>query len=351
MKTIKLILLLIVASGLIFTTSCNKKKIDDLEAEVAALEKDKTALNDSLTNHQHDSLMNINHHGTIVKAEDWIADADWANATEVTLTFKEGTNWGFTTSPSPLVFTTGKPYVLKIINPVGNTEKHYFATDGPTNFFTAIATKEVETADAHYEAPFFEAIELLKPTSVSPEADREVEILFVPVLTGKYHIICTISGHQAAGMEDYITITGDEGLQLDFEIPTDFNTALTRDSRKSGSHSVWSSRVDTTVILSDYAFSPDTLNLTKDVAYKITLKNSSMTMHHWTADEFNENVVIRKVQDSHAEVKPYYMHHIGVMMMKSIDVYIVPVKAGTYYLECDIAGHVAQGMEGAIVVQ
>ena len=57
---------------------------------------------------------------SLVKASEWISKAEWSTARTVTLTFKENP-YGIETS-SPLVFNAGQPYILKIVNTVGNRE-------------------------------------------------------------------------------------------------------------------------------------------------------------------------------------------------------------------------------------
>jgi uncharacterized cupredoxin-like copper-binding protein len=157
-----------------------------------------------------------------VKASEWISSVDWSTAKRISLSFTENP-YGVSTS-APLVFTAGEPYILKIINPVGNKEKHYFAADGASNFFTAIATRKAQTPDAEYKAPYFEALEMLIPTT----SERVLELFFVPVKAGKYHILCTLPGHAAGGMHTDIEIKGNPALQLDLEVDPTFKVELTK---------------------------------------------------------------------------------------------------------------------------
>lgn len=226
-----------------------------------------------------------------VKASEWISKVDWSTAKTVTFTFKEAP-YGIETS-SPLVFNAGQPYILKIVNPIGNKEKHYFATDGPSNFFTAIATRKAQTADAEYKAPYFEAFEMLVPTT----SNRVLELLFVPVKTGKFHILCTIGGHAAGGMHTDIEIKGDPSLQLDLELDPAFKKELATDPRKSGSNVTWATRIDRTITIQEspsYSFSLSTLDLRQNQAYKIKLAQQAgnKEKHYYTAESFYKTVVI-----------------------------------------------------------
>ncbi|HVK97766.1 MAG TPA: hypothetical protein VM368_08110 [Flavisolibacter sp.] len=287
---------------------------------------------------------------TPVKASEWISKADWSTARTVTLTFKENP-YGIETS-SPLVFNAGQPYILKIVNPTGNKEKHYFATEGSNNFFTAIATRKAQTPDAEYKAPYFEAFEMLVPTT----ADRVLELFFVPVKTGRFHILCTIGNHAAEGMQADLEIKGDPSLQLDLEVDPTFKTELAKDARKSGSHAVWSSRMDKTVTINEvpsYSFNPGTLNLKQNQPYKIRLAQQAgnKAKHYYTAESFYKSVVTRKLQDSHAEIKPYYLKAVELFEGNTFtEMFVIPTTAGSFPVKCTISGHEHAGMKGDIIV-
>ena len=252
-------------------------------------------------------------------------------------------------SPNELTFEAGKPYVLRIIN-VATNGKHYFSPEG-TSFYQAVATRKIQTADAEYKAPYFDAVELL-PGGV-------LELYFVPVVAGTYDIICTITGHKAAGMTATATITGGEGYQLDLEVAADFNTALITDARRSGGDPVWDTAADVTVAmfesgatLDQLGFVPPDLNLTKDAGYKLALSNSSShaSKHYYTAAEFYKSVVLRKAEDSQAEIKAPYLKAIELLIGGSSTLFMVPTATGSFNVVCTIEGHEAAGMVGTIAV-
>jgi uncharacterized cupredoxin-like copper-binding protein len=285
-----------------------------------------------------------------VKASDWISKADWSTARTITFTFKENP-YSIETS-SPLVFNAGQPYVLKLVNPVGNKEKHYFATTNSNDFFKAVATRKAQTPDAEYKASYFEAFEMLVPAT----SDRILELFFVPVKTGKYHILCTITGHAEGGMHTDIEIKGDPALQLDLEIDPTFKTELAKDPRKSGSHATWATRMDKTVTINEapsYAFNPGTLNLQQNQPYKIRLaqQTGNKEKHYYTAEGFYKTVVTRKLQDSHAEIKPYYLKAIELFQGNTFtEMFVVPTAIGSFPVKCTITGHEHAGMKGEIIV-
>ena len=283
---------------------------------------------------------------SLVTASDWVSSVDWATATVVQLDMVEGGGSAYSFSPSNMTFEAGRPYIMRITNPASNQEKHYFATEGLGDFYKVIATRKIQTADAEYKAPHFEAVELLIGGSL--------EIYFVPVLGGTYDFLCTIPGHAPGGMVGQITITGGEGNVLDLEIASDFNMGLTQDARKSGGHSVWESAVETEVVIWEepYSFRPPDLALQKDVGYKLTLSNpaGARSKHYYTASDFYRTVVVRKSEDSQAEIKPLYFKAVELLIGGSTELFIVPTAAGTFEALCTIEGHAAAGMIGTVVV-
>jgi len=284
-----------------------------------------------------------------VKASDWIASVDWNQATTVELLMIETSPTEMSFSPDSLAFVAGKPYILRIKSPSTNAAKHYFATEGPTDFFKAVATRKIQTSDAEYKAPYFLAVELL--------IGGELDIYFVPVLAGTYNFLCTIPNHKDYGMFGKIVITGGAGYQLDLQVDASFNPALLTDPRTSGSHSVWSTKVTVPVQMVEggatpYSYNPSDLYLKKDSAYVITISNpsSNAEKHYYTAAEFCRTVVTRKFEDSDAEVKAPYFKAIELLIGGTAKEYVVPTVADTFYVHCTIPGHTENGMEGSIIV-
>ncbi len=321
----------------------------------------------------------------------WLAavtDAEWTTAVTntVTLTMVEGSS-SYSFSPSALTFTAGEAYVLKVINTLGNGEKHYFATSGAAagvvdgggdggNFYQAIATRKVQTTDAEYKAPYFTAVEMLIPSAEV----KELEIYFVAVLPGVYNFYCSIGTHEANGMLGTITIVAASGstasdYTLDLEVASDYDTDLASDARLSGSNAVWDdgTRVDITSSFTetsstDYSFTSSFTSLTTGIGYKLTITNPDGNgKHYWydegdvtgvgsaNTDELFQTVAFRKAQDSQAEIKPYYLTAVELRGTSgsalSTDLYFVPTVAGTYDHVCTVTGHEDLGMHETITVE
>ena len=288
---------------------------------------------------------------TPVTTSDWVSAVNWDNATTVTVDMVEN-GGALSYSLSQSTFEAGKPYILRITNAGTNAGKHYFSPqDDLGSFYKAIATRKIQTAEAEYKAPYFDAVELKTKTG-----GTTLELYFVPVLPGTYTMICTIAGHEAAGMTIDVTITGGVGYQLDLEVAADFNTALTTDPRRSGSHAVWDTAFETNVGMVEgsgsFTFTPPDLQLTKDVAYKLILDNPSdhAAKHYYTATEFYKTVVLRKAEDDHAEIKAPYLNAVELLVGGNTVLFIVPTVANTFDVLCTIPGHVELGMTGTVAV-
>jgi uncharacterized cupredoxin-like copper-binding protein len=152
------------------------------------------------------------------------------------------------------------------------------------------------------------------------------------------------------------TITGGEGNQLDLEVAPDFDFSLTTDSRRSGSHEVWSAAEETTIAMfesqSAYGFVPPDINLSRDVGYKLTLDNPSgnSSKHYYTAADFYKTVVLRKADDTQAEIKAPYLKAVELLIEGSTTLFMVPTVDGVYDVLCTIPGHADLGMTGTVTV-
>lgn len=125
----------------------------------------------------------------VVDAQARVKAADWSKMESVEVVLQE-----YAFSPSRLQFQAGVPYKLEIKNE--GTEKHYFVSE---DFFKAIATRKVQSnADGEIKAPYFTALEVFP--------GRSLDLYFIPVNSGSYHLVCTITGHAEQGMSGVIEI-------------------------------------------------------------------------------------------------------------------------------------------------
>ncbi len=105
-----------------------------------------------------------------------------------------------------------------------------------------------------------------------------------------------------------------------------------------------------TIELSEFAFTPNDIPLKAGQPYIVTVVNKGAVKHEFTAGDFFGSVAFRKAEDASAEFKAPAPHEVEVFAGKTIELYLIPTKAGTYKLVCEIKGHLEAGMFGTITV-
>jgi uncharacterized cupredoxin-like copper-binding protein len=106
----------------------------------------------------------------------------------------------------------------------------------------------------------------------------------------------------------------------------------------------WSHAQPMTVVMVDDRFQPDHLTFEHGDVYRLHLENHGKELHEFTAPEFFAAAVVRNPgQLANAG------HEVVVQPGASADIYLEPLKAGTYELTC--ADHDWDGMVGHIVVK
>ncbi|HLY89619.1 MAG TPA: cupredoxin domain-containing protein [Acetobacteraceae bacterium] len=106
----------------------------------------------------------------------------------------------------------------------------------------------------------------------------------------------------------------------------------------------WSHAQPMTVVMVDDRFQPDHLTFERGTQYLLRLENHGKDLHEFTAPEFFAAAVMRdpgQLANGGQEVV--------VQPGGSADIYLEPLKAGTYHLTC--ADHDWDGMVGEIVVR
>ena len=112
----------------------------------------------------------------------------------------------------------------------------------------------------------------------------------------------------------------------------------------------WDNKQDLTIELSEFAFTPKEFTLTAGQAYVVKVVDKGTVKHEFTAGDFFNSVAFRKAEDASAEFKAPTPREVEVFAGKTIDLYLIPTKAGTYKLVCEIEGHFEAGMFGTITV-
>ena len=96
-------------------------------------------------------------------------------------------------------------------------------------------------------------------------------------------------------------------------------------------------------------FFPDTLEFVAGKTYKLILDNPSPQKHYFTSKDFADASWTRKVEAGNVEVKGA-VHELELKPTAVAEWVFVPMKPGTYYLHCTIAGHTEAGMTGEITI-
>jgi uncharacterized cupredoxin-like copper-binding protein len=117
----------------------------------------------------------------------------------------------------------------------------------------------------------------------------------------------------------------------------------------------WDQMETVTIELTEHDFKPKQLKLKANQPYRLVIKNTGEFDHYYTAAEFFKSVAWRKVQTPRphgGEVKaPYFTAVEAYKNGGTVELFIVPVKKGTYEVVCTIDGHVDKGMTGSITVE
>lgn len=125
-----------------------------------------------------------------------------------------------------------------------------------------------------------------------------------------------------------------------------------RDAPKKVKAADWSKMKTINISLTEYAFSPSTLVLQQDTPYKLEIMNKGTMKHYFTAESFFKSIATRKIQSNiDGEIKAPYFSAIEVFPGRSLDLYFIPVRKGSYDLKCTIEGHAEKGMTGRIRIE
>ena len=270
----------------------------------------------------------------VANAADIVSAVDWDSMLTVTVGMSD-----FIFTPESLTLEAGQPYKLELVN-VGAT-KHYFTAEG---FYQSVAFRKAQTSEGEFKAPYFKAIEVFP--------GDQVDLYFVPLIKGVFGSLCTIDGHEEAGMLGTIIVTGD----LPASLPSPVMAAVAegnwvQNATDLVSDADWDAMLTVRVDMSDFTFTPESLTLKAGQPYKLEIVNTGTVKHYFTAGEFYQTAAFRKVQDNSGEIKAPYFKAVEIFPGEQADLYLIPTKVDTYRSVCTITGHEDAGMHGTIVVE
>jgi uncharacterized cupredoxin-like copper-binding protein len=101
-----------------------------------------------------------------------------------------------------------------------------------------------------------------------------------------------------------------------------------------------------TVSMTNYAFTPSTLNLKAGETYRIHFSNDASKSHDFTAREFFQSSTIATADKNKLEDG----EEVELEGGQSADITLTPNRPGTYAVTCSHFMHTMLGMKGQIVV-
>lgn len=114
----------------------------------------------------------------------------------------------------------------------------------------------------------------------------------------------------------------------------------------------WKAMKTVTVQLFEHDYEPKELKLKVNQPYKIELVNTGDADHYYTSPDFFKSAAWRKLMvNKSAEIKVDYVNAVEVLKKGQLDLYVIPVKKGSYTVYCTIDDHREKGMEGKIIVE
>lgn len=96
-------------------------------------------------------------------------------------------------------------------------------------------------------------------------------------------------------------------------------------------------------------FFPNLLEFESGKRYKLVLKNPSPQKHYFTSKDFADASWTQKVEAGNVEIKGA-IRELELKPGAEAEWVFVPMKSGTYHLQCTIAGHAEAGMIGKITI-
>jgi uncharacterized cupredoxin-like copper-binding protein len=247
-------------------------------------------------------------------------------------------------TPKDLPLEAGKPYEISLVN-VGK-EKHEFTA---SKFFRSAAIRKVENDGAEVKAPFFTEIEV--------KAGKTVKLFVIPVTTGSFETLCEIPGHLEAGMKGTITVTGTKPATPVEKLGTlktgawvTGGPALVEAASKTWDATAAKVTIEAGEDGGKMFFKKKDTVLKVGVPAQIKLVNVGTQKHEWSSEDFFPTMAFRKAEDAFGEYKALRLDEAEVLKGGTLELFVIPTKAGTFDIVCAIPGHKEAGMFGTITV-
>ena len=100
---------------------------------------------------------------------------------------------------------------------------------------------------------------------------------------------------------------------------------------------------------SDYDMSQKVFNLETGKAYRLEISSMGFKEYEFEAEDFFNNIWIRKIEVQGIEIKVPYINEIEFEREGEIEINFVPIRTGTF--EFEIEGLTNKGMIGKFVIE
>ena len=109
------------------------------------------------------------------------------------------------------------------------------------------------------------------------------------------------------------------------------------------------SRVETVAVeLSEFEFSPATLNFRRGIPYRLRLVNRGQRTHYFVAAGFFRAIAVQKLAAPTGEVEAANLKSIALAPGTTKELFFIPVETGEFSIKCTAPFHGLFGMVGRI---
>ena len=113
----------------------------------------------------------------------------------------------------------------------------------------------------------------------------------------------------------------------------------------------WDNAVVVEVTLDDFTFSPHEIVLERNRPTVLRLKNVGMQTHDMSGGNFFRVALIKQVGIGAGRVVTPYIQSIQIRPKQQAEIWLLPIRAGSYSFQCSISGHLERGMDGKVLVR
>ena len=113
----------------------------------------------------------------------------------------------------------------------------------------------------------------------------------------------------------------------------------------------WASAAVIEVELGDHHYTPSDLVFERNRPTILRLKNVGGVAHDLKGDAFFRAIVAKMAMSTAGRVVTPYLHSIYIRQRQEMELWFIPLDAGTFPFFCTIGDHQASGMEGTITIR